>query len=293
MVKLGSGSAFRVSRTGRWAFFAICLAAVFSIAACQGLYAQRRGEATSVVDFLYPGGERMVVTPSIPVLKLPVTVGIAFVPGQQGRGVMPEARKNELMNMVAADFEALSFVKEIKRIPSPYLKPKGGFDNLGQVRTMFGCDVIALISYDQIQHTDEGLLSIFYWTLVGAYVVRGEKNDTSTMMDAAVFDIPSRKLLFRAPGLSRVKGSATPVNLSEKLRADSEEGFKLATAEMKTNLRFELDRFKETVKARPEEYKVVHTEGYRGGGSLELPFALAAGCLAFFAAARSRDRKTN
>lgn len=273
------------------AFSAALAVLLFTLPACQGLYPQQRKDATSVVDFLYPSGERKVVTPSIPVLKLPVTVGIAFVPGRDGRETMPEARKNELMDMVSADFENLEFVREIKRVPSPYLKPKGGFDNLDQIKTMFGCDVIVLLSYDQIQHTDEGFLSILYWTLVGAYMVKGEKNDTSTMMDAAVFDISSRKLLFRAPGMSRVKGSATPVNLSEELRSDSEEGFKLATAEMKTNLKFELDRFKEKVKTKPEEYKVVHTQDYRGGGSLELPFALAVCGLAISAAVLGRGRR--
>ena len=60
---------------------------------------------------------------------------------------------------------------------------------------MFGIDVIALVSYDIVQFTGEGLSSISYWTLVGAYAVRGEKNDTHTMIDAAVYDIASRKHL--------------------------------------------------------------------------------------------------
>lgn len=99
----------------------------------------------------------------------------------------------------------------------------------------------SLSSPDQVQFTDTGLLSLTYWTLVGAYVVKGEKNDTQTMLDAAVYDIRSRKLLFRAPGISRVKNSATPVNLTEKLRLDRDEGFRLAAAELVTNLHRELE----------------------------------------------------
>ena len=43
---------------------------------------------------------------------------------------------------------------------------------------MFGIDVIVLLSYDQVQFRDEGLLSLTYWTVVGAYTIPGEKNDT-------------------------------------------------------------------------------------------------------------------
>ncbi|MDW7645076.1 MAG: rhombotarget lipoprotein [Desulfuromonadales bacterium] len=134
---------------------------------------------------------------------------------------------------------------------------------------MYGIDVIALLSYDQVQHTDEGLLSLSYWTLVGAYLVKGEKNDTSTMLDAAVYDIPSRKMLFRAPGLSHVEGTATPVNLSEQLRTDSLLGFERASEDLIVNLRQQLELFQEKVRSSPEEVKIVHRPGYTGGGATD------------------------
>ena len=141
--------------------------------------------------------------------------------------------------------------------------------SLDQIRTMHGVDVIALISYDQVQHTSEDMLSIAYWTIVGMYVVKGERNDTNTMMDTAVYHIPSRKLLFRAPGTSQIKGSATPVNLSEQLRKDSYDGFVKANSDMIANLHAELERFKEKVKAQPEAYKVVAEPGSRGSGFMD------------------------
>jgi rhombotail lipoprotein len=131
---------------------------------------------------------------------------------------------------------------------------------------MYGIDVIALVSYDQVQFTDEGFLSLTYWTIVGAYVVSGEKNDTSTMLDTVVYDIRSRKMLFRAPGTSVVHGSATPVNLSEELREDSLKGFNLAADNMVANLKVELEKFKDKIKAKPEEVKIEHRAGYTGAG---------------------------
>lgn len=243
---------------------------LFSMLGCAEFYGKRQKRYTSsVVEYLYPEKE-IAEVPAIPKLSLPLRVGIAFVP-ESGRG--PETNlsrkdKMELMERISAEFQTLPFVKEIELIHSDYLTKGGGFTNLDQIRTMYGIDVIALISHDQVQYTDEGLLSLSYWTIVGAYIINGEKNDTSTMLDAVVYDISSRKMLFRAPGTSHVKGSSTLVNLSEQLRADSLKGFHLAADNLVANLQEELDRFKEKVKEAPEFYAIVHKPGYTGGGSL-------------------------
>ena len=168
------------------------------------------------------------------------------------------------------------FVKTIDIIPSAYLIPKGGFANLDQIHTMYGSDLIALLSYDQTQFTDEGLASFTYWTLIGAYLVRGEKNDTHTMMDAAVYDIKSRKMLFRAPGISTIKSKATLVNLSEQLRKDALEGFKQASTDLIKNLDQQLTLFRAKVKEAPQDYKIVKTSGYTGGGSIDPLFLILA-----------------
>ena len=236
-----------------------------------GMQARR---TSSVVAYLYPTKADVAEKPAVPTLNLPLSVGIAFVPGDPavGRGAvstLSEKQKMDLIDRVAASFRGYPFVKSLQAIPSQYLMPHGGFTNLDQIRTMYGVDVIALLSFDQIQHTDQGLLSLTYWTIVGAYVVKGEKNDTSTMLDAAVYDIPSRKMLFRAPGASQIKGAATPVNLSEQLRKDSHEGFEKASDQLIVTLTEQLDRFKEKVKSSPEEYKVVSQPEYRGSGMLD------------------------
>ncbi len=228
--------------------------------------------STSVVEYLYPNVNDPVIAPSTPVLTLPLRVGLAFVPtqGRESRSFgLTEARKSEILEAVAKHFRQLPFVKSIEVIPSAYLRPRGGFANLEQIRTMYGVDVIALVSYDQVQFTDEGFLSMTYWTLVGAYIVRGEKNDTHTMLDTVVYDIPSRKLLFRAPGVSEIKGSATRINLPEQLRADSQTGITRASADMVDNLDAQLIAFKEKVRERPDEYRIVRTAQYRGGGMLD------------------------
>lgn len=225
---------------------------------------------SSVVDYLYSGKQHADV-PELTRLSLPLSVGVAFVPESKAHFMgarMSEQERVQLMDDVSAEFRKLPFVRNIEIIPSAYLVPNGGFENLDQIRTMFGIDVIALLSYDQVQHTDEGLLSLSYWTIVGAYIVKGEKNDTSTMIDAAVYDIASRKMLFRAPGKSQIKGAATPINLSEQLRRDSLQGFHTAAEDLVANTREQLEQFKLRVKEMPSSYVVEHKPGYTGAGSL-------------------------
>ncbi|MCC6220585.1 MAG: rhombotarget lipoprotein [Deltaproteobacteria bacterium] len=230
---------------------------------------------SSVVDYLYPSENRHVEHPTIPNLKLPARVGIAFVPeDKDARLTFTEKDKMELMKDVSQHFRNYEFVKSIEIIPSAYLWKNGSFANLDQIRTMYGIDIVALLSYDQTQFTDEGLASITYWTIVGAYVVPGEKNDTHTMVDALVYDIESRKMLFRAPGISHIKSKATPVNMSEQLRHDSVGGFKEASIDLARNLDIQLELFREKLKENPEDYKVVYSSGYTGLGSLDISFAI-------------------
>lgn len=264
------------------------VAGIVGAAAC----AQQQRIRSSVVDYLYPDKD-VVVQESIPTLRIPAVVGIAFAPenpegagaynwwtGKYLNAALSETQKTELLESVAAHFRQSEFVKSIEIVPSAYLRPKGGFTNLDQVRSMFGVDIIALVSYDQIQFTSDDAWSATYWTLIGAYVVPGTKNDTHTMMDTAVFDIASRKLLFRAPATSMVKGKTTPIKLDEQLRADRAAGFAEATGTMIRNLDQQLALFKEKVKARPQEYKVVAAPSPAGGGpGGALDTALLAGLL--------------
>ncbi len=270
-----------------WKYFALLILGGL-ISGCIGT--QQSHNSSSVVDFLYGDTKTPVnIEPSIPVLSLPLRVGIAFVPNTGTH--LSEQEKTRLMNQVAEHFKPLPYVRSIDVIPSPYLKLRGGFTNLDQIRTMYGIDVIALISYDQVQFTDENFLSLTYWSIVGAYIIPGEKNDTQTMLDTVVYDIASRKMLFRAPGSSHVKGRATPINLSEQLRLDSSAGLQAANVEMIKNLDLQLADFRQKVKERPQDYQIIHRPEYRGGGNLgvwgSLIFILGAACLGL--ARRSRQ----
>ena len=237
-------------------FLRVCilLTVIGILTGCAGTQARH---TSNLVEFLYPGQEKESVaekTP-IPALPIPFRMVIAFVPdalptvtgGPRPKLLLDEKKKADLMEKISASMKKYPFVHSIESIPSQYLVPKAGFTNLDQIRKMYGADVITLLSYDQVQHTDEGLLSIFYWTVVGAYIIEGEKNDTSTMIDAAAFYIPDRRMLFRAAGTSHVHAKSTPINLSEQLRKDSYAGFEKAVEGLVGNLQAQLVKFREKI----------------------------------------------
>ena len=244
----------------------------FVLAGC----ASTAHNVTSASDFL--NTKRDPIPAGTPALALPLSVGVAFVPGDSGfapmrqptflartlgrsRGsTLTEKQKVEVMQMLSDHFSKYPFVKTVTIIPSDYLKPNGGFENVDQLRSMYGVDVIALISYDQTQFSDQGALSLANLTIVGAYLVPGEKNQTDTVLDAAVFDIGSRKMLMRAPGTSHVKGVSTFVNQSEGLRSDSERGFRKAAEIMVENLDVQLAAFWETIERSPKESTFIRPE---------------------------------
>ena len=261
-------------------FFVSVLALLtVALTGCVAFRNSRHHQASSIVQFLYPDQNQPFVEPGIPTLRLPLRVGIAFVPstgrpnhgseaGPGGSVSFTEAQKAELMGRIAADFKAQPFVQTIEILPETYLRPGGGFENLDQMRALLGIDVVALISYDQAQNSTDTAWSLAYWTIVGAYLVPAQKNDTHTLMEAVVYDIPSRRLLFRAPGVSAVTGHSTMVRTQEEMRADSARGLTLAAADLTTQLQRELDSFKTRIKDEPQSVHIEHKPGYSGAGSV-------------------------
>jgi rhombotail lipoprotein len=216
---------------------------LFALGLCGCMEQKKAHYRNSLIDYLYPNVQAPQEEPVAPAavdITLPAKVGIAFAPDQVA--LLSEKDKLELLQRIKAEFTRYPQFSAVEVIPSQHLSMGGGFANLDQLRLMYGIDLAALISYDQMQHTDQGFKSISYWTIVGMYVIEGEKNDTNTMMDISLFHIPSRKMLLHAAGTSQVKESATIINLSEQLRSDSLSGFSQATDNMINNLREELGK---------------------------------------------------
>jgi rhombotail lipoprotein len=206
-----------------------------ALSGCVAIQEQRRASA---LDYLYPSGR--VEAPAAEVkLQLPLRVGVAFAPGgTDPGGAFSEPQRREILKRVTAAFRDVPEVQFVEVLPTHNLDPDGGFENLQQTTAMYGMNLVVLVSYDQIQFQTPRRISLLYWTLIGPYFVEGEQLETHTLLDANVFELSSRALLFSGSGSSIVRDSSTPVEIDEKHRASCVLGFEQATDELILNLRF-------------------------------------------------------
>ena len=268
---------------------------VILLSACASQSEIRR--RSDLMSYLYPNASAPPPpTPQTARLQLPLRLGIAFVPSGGGRPrmqapglpiahidnnpVVSRQDEKKLLDIVRKTFEGRDWVKEIVVIPSTYLTPNGGFENLDQIARMYGVDVIALASVDQIQYVNQN--QIAYLSIVGSYFLPLEKNETRTLIDVAVFHVPTRTFLLRAPGVSKVTGHANSIDEPKALRERAETGLKIATVDLSKNLNDEVENFKTSlISGERAEVEVVNQKGVsirRSGsfGILDLLAAVAA-----------------
>ena len=134
---------------------------------------------------------------------------------------------------------------------------------------------MALVSYDQVSQSLENNAAFLYLTIVGLYVIPGNENSVQTFVDTAVFDVKSRKMLFRAPGIHKAEQRSTAIGIDEVAKEQSLASFNGAVDDMITNLDAELAQFKTRVKEE-KVANVTHRNG-TGGSSLFWLVAVLAG----------------
>ena len=228
--------------------------ALGGVAGCASMnQANKQRQVASVLSFLFPGKEDPPAPSSqVAVLNVPFRIGVAFVPDNTRADMrLSETERQQLATKVRDAFARFPFVSRIETVPSLYLEPGGGFANLDRVGALLNLDVIALLSYDQVQHADASGWSFLYWTGVGAYVVEGDKFEVLTAVECTVFDIRSHRLLMRAAGTAGNKGGATLVGFTEKAREARGKGFAQAMDQMVTNLQGEVQAFRERAPKDP------------------------------------------
>ena len=77
------------------------------------------------------------------------------------------------------------------------------------MQRLYSLDVIALVSYDQVMHDHQNDWSLGYITIVGAYVLKGDRYDFSTLVDLAVVDPATHSLILSAGGVDTQHGSSS------------------------------------------------------------------------------------
>ena len=93
-------------------------------------------------------------------------------------------------------------------------------------------------------------------------MVKGDKNDTVTMVDAAVYHVPSRTFLFRAGGMGTAKGSSTWSEREAAFRQQSRESLAQAMLNLSTSLDVGVGAFKQDIiKGARKDIVLVDKEG--------------------------------
>lgn len=224
--------------------------------------------SSSLVDFLYPQGQVPPPESAIPELRLPLRVGLAFLPssGPNPQGTLDAAHREQLLERIRERFKSRTFIAEIVTIPDYYLAGKRGFEGLEAVQRLYHTDLLALVSYDQVTHADDNSWSLGYLTIVGAFVFKGTRQDVSTLVDLAVVDPATRSLVLRAGGTSAQQDSSTAISAGRDARNASNAGFATATDQMVEHFDVALTEFEQQVKNGTARVKVVHSGGGGGGG---------------------------
>lgn len=285
----------RVLRAGR--VLALTSVAVLMLSGCAALGAMMFGQegprqshnSSSLVEFLYPNGRVPPAENQIPELRVPLRVGLAFLPTQDGAG--PTAvQREELLERVRQRFADRKFVTEIVTIPDYYLRNNRGFEGLQGVERLYSIDIMALVSYDQVTNTDENEWSLGYLTIVGAYVLKGNHHDVATLVDLAVVDPVTQSLILRAGGTDSRKRNTTLVDQERETRESGAASFASATTQMIDNFDLALTKFEADVRAGKANVRVAKRESSAraGGGGSFGPLAL--GVLLILLAARGLRR---
>lgn len=232
--------------------------------------------SSSLVEFLYPKGVTPPPENAIPQLRVPLRVGLAFLPENgQSADALTAAQKEELLGRIRTRFRDRKFVTEIVVIPDYYLKNVRGFAGLEGVQRLYSVDLMALVSYDQVTHLNDNKLSLSYLTIVGAYVVKGSRHDTTTLVDLAVVDPVTRSLVLRAGGTDTRDGNATLVDEERESRRAAAASFDSATGHLIDNFDRALVQFEADVRAGKANVRVAQRNqsantqnaGNGGGGA--------------------------
>jgi rhombotail lipoprotein len=256
----------------------LALMIIFGLSGCANLACfsscqHHTQNSTSLVEFLYPDGATPPARDVQPQLHLPLRVGLAFLPSNGNTQIGPDAAQKEaLLQEIRKRFVSRKFIAEIVVIPDYYLQGRRGFEGLQGVQRLYGIDLMALVSYDQIAHEDDNNWSLGYITIVGAYILKGTRHDVSTLVDLAVVDPATRSLVLRAGGFDTRHGTVALINENRRLRETASEGFSVATQQMIDHFDSALTAFESDVREGKANVKVVSNHGKPssgGGGSID------------------------
>jgi rhombotail lipoprotein len=201
---------------------AIVVAVALHAAACT---VEPRHFRSNALEYLYPYGAPATEPRDVSV-RLPARVGIALAPRNSMRALtFTVSQQEELLRRIAEQFRGREGIAPVVIVPAGELKALGSFGDLDRIQAEFGVDLVMLVSCDQFQSAEATRASWTYWSVVGAYVVTAEKDETASVADVVMYDVSSRVMVLHAEGSDRSKNETIPADVEGSLREARARGF--------------------------------------------------------------------
>ena len=200
---------------------------------------------SSLVNYLYPQKEHKSMEFWTTKLKIPIKIGIGFIPSKKFyyQRIIDEKSRVGLLKKIQRNLKKHKFIKESKIIPSAFFEKGGGFEDLEKIKKLYDVDLIALVSYDVIQFRVDSFHSLRYWTIIGTDIIKAKGNLIHSMINFTLIESKNKKLLFKALGINRL------IN-SENLVADRKKSFQKASKNLIKNINRQLPIFKWRMKEK-------------------------------------------
>ncbi|MEM1433344.1 MAG: hypothetical protein AAGG11_04760 [Pseudomonadota bacterium] len=205
--------------------------------------AVRHDVTQTPLHYLYPDGRPAeLATKPATQLNLPLSVGLAYVPGDR-RAALPQGISQRLLTALADQFQQQAYIASITVLPPESLRPSGGFADLELAAHLHGVDVVVLVSYDQVAYLDNTAWSLFDLTLVGSYLTQAHRGDTHTAMALIAVHVPTRRTLLTATGHDQQQRRTSLAHASGTLREQQAVSLNQAAVALATDLHRALTDF--------------------------------------------------
>lgn len=256
----------------------ICMLAAVTIGGCAADVHRTRVTGTApIFSYLSLKDSTIGGAPTDP-LTFPTRVAIVYAPPLSTKPQTEQVPQTTLH--AAAESLKKQLLVHSNYVKSVVIGHTGETLSLEQIRNMYGCDIVVILSYSQLQSAERGGISkALDITLVGGHLYPGVTISTETGIEATVIHAPTQYILFTESGSNSRKTYSIPGGVDTSARNEAREGF----TEAMDNLANRVGKIIVTYDATKQVQ--VATLGSRGGMSMQ--------SLVSMATERQETRKTD
>jgi rhombotail lipoprotein len=247
----------------------ICVLAAVTIGGCAADVHRTRVAGTApIFSYLSLKDSTIGATPTEP-LTFPTRVSIVYAPPMSTRPQTEQVPQTTLR--AAAESLKTRLLAHSAYVKSVVIGHTSETLSLEQTRNMYGCDIVVILSYSQLQNAERGGISkALDITLIGGHLYPGVTITTETGIEATVIHTPTQYILFTESGSSSRTAISTPGGVNATAGSEAREGFTAATDNLADRMGKIIAKYDATQQIQ------VATLGNRGGMTMQSLVSMAA-----------------